>query len=141
MCSSDLAFVSACVEAIHSAAAGGGRLSLRGGGSKSFYGRPDADGVTALDLRSNEGIVDYEPTELVVTACGGTRLAVLQSVLAERGQMLAFEPPSFGESATVGGMVACGLSGPRRAAAGALRDFVLGMSILDRKSTRLNSSH
>jgi glycolate oxidase FAD binding subunit len=125
-------FVSTCAEAIRSAAASGRKLSLRGGGTKAFYGRPDPEGeLVALDLRSNDGIVDYEPTELVVTARGGTPLALLQAALAERGQMLAFEAPSFGEAATVGGMVASGLSGPRRSACGALRDFVLGASILD----------
>jgi glycolate oxidase FAD binding subunit len=76
------------------------------------------------------GIVDYEPTELVITARCGTPLAEIEAVLAERGQMLAFEPPHFGESATFGGMVAAGLSGPRRASAGALRDFVLGARLL-----------
>ena len=124
-------FESASAAAIHSAAASGKRLSLRGGGSKSFYGRPESGGALVLDLRANDGIVDYEPTELVVTVRGGTPLSLLESTLSECGQMLAFEPPSFGDAATVGGMVACGLSGPRRAAAGALRDFVLGMTIMD----------
>ena len=125
-------FELACIEAVRTASAQGRKFSLRGGGSKAFYGRPDHDGMLeVLDLRANAGIVDYEPTELVVTARGGTPLAELEQTLARQGQMLAFEPPAFGDSATVGGMLVCGLSGPRRQSAGAVRDFVLGISILD----------
>jgi glycolate oxidase FAD binding subunit len=74
----------------------------------------------------------------VITARCGTPLAEIEAALAERGQMLAFEPPHFGESATFGGMVAAGLSGPRRASAGALRDFVLGARLLDGNGEVLN---
>jgi glycolate oxidase FAD binding subunit len=77
--------------------------------------------------------VDYEPTELVITARCGTPLAEIEAVLAERNQMLAFEPPHFGEGATLGGAIAAGLSGPRRADAGAVRDFVLGAKSMDGK--------
>ncbi len=104
-------------------------LVLRGGGSKDFVGRSPHGEV--LDLRGHAGIVAYEPTELVVTARCGTTLSHLQAELAARGQWLAFEPPSFGEHATVGGMVAAGLAGPARAAAGAVRDFVLGVRMMD----------
>src|SRR6185436_1866525 len=83
------------------------------------------------------GIVDYEPTELVLTARAGTPLAEVESVLREKGQMLAFEPPHFGDAATLGGCVAAGLSGPRRAYAGAVRDFVLGVRILDGRGVDL----
>ena len=76
-------------------------------------------------------MVAYEPTELVVTVCAGTPLAELEAVLADKGQYLAFEPPHFGPGATVGGCVAAGLSGPRRASAGAVRDFMLGVKLLD----------
>jgi glycolate oxidase FAD binding subunit len=103
-------------------------LQLRGGGSKDFYGGVPAGAV--LDTRGHSGIVSYEPTELVVTARCGTPLAELESALAERRQFLACEPPHFG-AATVGGAVAAGLSGPRRAAAGSLRDFVLGVKVMD----------
>jgi glycolate oxidase FAD binding subunit len=103
-------------------------LRLRGGGSKDFYGR--ASEGELLDTRPYAGIVAYEPTELVVTARCGTSLADLEAALAERGQLLPFEPPHFGD-ATLGGCVAAGLSGPRRASAGALRDFVLGTKIMD----------
>ncbi|MBL8394796.1 MAG: glycolate oxidase subunit GlcE, partial [Candidatus Accumulibacter sp.] len=77
------------------------------------------------------GIVAYEPTELVVTVRAGTPLAELAGTLAGKGQWLAFEPPHCGPAATVGGMLASGLSGPRRQAVGALRDFVLGVKLLD----------
>jgi glycolate oxidase FAD binding subunit len=103
-------------------------LQLRGGGSKDFYGGSPAGAV--LDTRNYSGIVSYEPTELVVTARCGTPLADLESALAERRQFLACEPPRFG-TATVGGAVAAGLSGPRRAAVGSLRDFVLGVKLMD----------
>lgn len=103
-------------------------LRIRGGGSKDFYGGPLAGEV--LDTRSHAGIVSYEPTELVVTARAGTPLAELESALAARRQFLACEPPRF-SAATVGGAVAAGLSGPRRAAVGSLRDFVLGVRLMD----------
>jgi glycolate oxidase FAD binding subunit len=111
--------------------AGGERrsLRLRGGGTKDFYGQALEGEV--LDLRAYAGIVAYEPSELVVTARCGTPLAEIERVLRERGQMLAFEPPHFGAGTTLGGMVAAGLSGPRRQAAGAVRDFVLGVKIMD----------
>ncbi|MDA0190187.1 MAG: glycolate oxidase subunit GlcE, partial [Proteobacteria bacterium] len=116
---------------VRAAAADRTPLRLRGGGSKDFHGEMPADGMAVLDTRAHAGIVAYEPTELVVTARCGTPLAELEAVLAERGQMLPFEPPHFGPGATVGGCVAAGLSGPRRAQAGALRDFVLGARLLD----------
>ena len=115
-------------ETIRGAAAGGKRLRLRGGGTKDFYGQA-LDGEI-LDTRAHAGVVAYDPTELVITARGGTLLAELERTLAEKRQMLAFEPPHFG-AATIGGGVAAGLSGPRRAAAGALRDFVLGVRVMD----------
>jgi glycolate oxidase FAD binding subunit len=118
-------------EQVRAAAAGHGALRIRGGGTKDWYGqRLDGD---ILDTRPYTGIVDYEPTELVITARCGTPLAEIEAVLAERNQMLAFEPPHFGEGATLGGAIAAGLSGPRRANAGAVRDFVLGAKIMDGK--------
>ena len=84
-----------------------------------------------LDTRVLEGISSYEPTELVVTARCGTGLAELEATLAEQGQCLPFEPPHFGAGATVGGMVAAGLSGPSRAAVGSVRDYVLGATLLN----------
>jgi len=110
-------------------------LRLRGGGTKDWYGQ-QLDGEV-LDTRAYAGIIDYEPTELVITARCGTPLAEIEAALAARKQMLAFEPPHFGPGATVGGVVASALSGPRRASAGALRDFVLGAVLMDGHGERL----
>ena len=118
------------------AAADAAPLRIVGGGSKDFYGRP-APGEPLLTAE-HRGIVNYEPSELSVTARCGTPLAELEAVLAEAGQMLAFEPPHFAGGATLGGAIAAGLSGPRRAAAGAARDFVLGASILDGRGAKLS---
>jgi glycolate oxidase FAD binding subunit len=114
---------------IRSASADRRALRIRGGGSKDFYGNEPRGEL--LDTRSHAGIVAYEPTELVITARCGTLLSDLHEVLFKQGQFLAFEPPSFGPGATLGGCVAAGLSGPRRASAGAVRDFVLGAKIID----------
>lgn len=104
-------------------------LRIRGGGSKDWYG--EETGGDPFDTRSWSGIVDYEPTELVITARCGTPLEEIEEVLGAQRQMLAFEPPHFGGGATVGGMLACGLSGPRRQAAGGVRDFVLGTVLMN----------
>lgn len=119
-------------------AAGRDRRPLRivGSGSKSFYGR-DTYG-DALETSSYRGIVSYEPTELVITARAGTPLAEVEAVLAAKRQMLPFEPPHLGPGATLGGCIAAGLSGPRRAYAGALRDYVLGVRMMDGKGDVLN---
>jgi glycolate oxidase FAD binding subunit len=122
-------------ERIRAASAAKRPLRLRGGGTKDFYGGELAGEI--LDTRSHAGIAGYEPTELVVTARCGTPLAELEAALAANRQMLAFEPPHFGAGATLGGCVAAGLSGPRRATAGALRDFVLGARILDGRAHEL----
>lgn len=109
-------------------------LRIRGGGSKDWYGQGLAgDVLDILDTNAHRGVVDYEPTELVITARCGTPLAEIEALLAEHGQMLAFEPPHFGASATFGGAIASGLSGPRRATSGAVRDFVLGAVLMDGK--------
>jgi glycolate oxidase FAD binding subunit len=117
------------IDAVRQAAADGRTLRLRGGGTKDFWGQSLTGDV--LDTRGYQGIVSYEPSELVVTARCGTPLAELEAALAEKGQCLAFEPPHFGPGATVGGMVAAGLSGPARATAGAVRDFVLGARFIN----------
>jgi len=120
---------------IREAAAQKRPLRIRSGGTKDFYGgTAHGDELSARDYR---GIVSYEPTELVITARAGTPLAEIESVLREKSQMLAFEPPHFGAAATLGGCVAAGLSGPRRAYAGAVRDFVLGVRMLDGKGDDL----
>lgn len=113
-------------------------LQICGGGSKDFYGNSIAkQSHGSLNVTAYSGLIDYEPAELVVTARAGTRLAGLEAVLNKNGQMLAFEPPHFGPAATLGGCVASGLSGPRRASAGAVRDFVLGIRMLDGRGNDL----
>ena len=103
-------------------------LRIRGSGSKDFYGEKPAGDT--LDVRGLVGRALHEPTELVVTAPAGMPLAELEAQLAEHGQCLAFEPPHFGPSCTVGGMVATGLSGPSRPRAGSLRDHLLGVTLV-----------
>ena len=127
-------------ETIRQAAAAGKPLRLRGGGTKDFYGQALAGAV--LDTRTHAGIVDYEPTELVISARCGTPLAEIEAALAAKNQMLAFEPPHFGPGATIGGVVASGLSGPRRAAqglySGAVRDHVLGAKLMNGEGVALS---
>ncbi|MBS0373552.1 MAG: glycolate oxidase subunit GlcE [Proteobacteria bacterium] len=110
------------------AAARGVPVRIRGGGSKDFLGaRLEGE---PLDTRDYAGVVDYEPSELVVTARAGTPLATLEALLAASGQCLPCEPPHFGGAPTVGGAVAAGLAGPARAALGGMRDYVLGAKLL-----------
>jgi glycolate oxidase FAD binding subunit len=124
------------IDQLDAARVSGSKLDIRGGGSKAFYG--EAPQGLALDVTGFAGITSYEPTELVITARCGTPLAELEATLAERGQWLAFEPPRFAPNSTVGGMVASGLSGPSRASVGALRDHVLGASLLNGQGEVLN---
>jgi glycolate oxidase FAD binding subunit len=120
---------------IRNAADTGTPLRVRGGGSKDFYGEPPQGEL--LSTAPLSGITSYEPTELVVTAYAGTPLVELESVLAQRGQCLPFEPPHFAGGATVGGMVAAGLSGPARASSGPARDFVLGTTMINGRGESL----
>ena len=117
------------IERVRAAYENDSPLILQGGGSKTFYGNPDEGEV--LSTRAFTGVVDYQPKELVLTARAGTPLAEIEALLAEQHQMLAFEPPHFAGNATLGGCIAAGLSGPRRPYAGAARDFVLGVRIID----------
>jgi glycolate oxidase FAD binding subunit len=126
------------VEQVRAARADGAHLALRGGGTKAFYGEPFEPGARELNLRELSGISAYEPSELVVTVQAGTPLAELEAALAERGQSLPFEPPRFGPSGTVGGMVAAGLAGPARAVVGGVRDYVLGATLLDGRAELLS---
>jgi glycolate oxidase FAD binding subunit len=117
-------------------AAGLGRsLRLGGGGTKNFYGEPLTGEL--LDMSACRGVVSYEPTELVVTVRAGTPLADLENLLATQGQCLPFEPPHFGPGATVGGMVSSGLSGPARASVGAVRDYMLGVQMINGRGEQL----
>ncbi len=104
-------------------------LAILGGGTKHFLGREAQGGPLALG--DHRGVIDYHPEELVLTARAGTPLAELETLLAEHDQMFAFEPPHFGAAATLGGTIAANLSGPRRAYAGAARDFVLGVRVVN----------
>ncbi len=106
-------------------------LRICGSGSKDFYGLATQGEI--LDTRALNGIVSYEPTEMVLTARAGTPLREIEAALAAQSQMLAFEPPHFGPDATLGGCIATGLSGPRRAYTGAVRDYVLGVRMIDGK--------
>ncbi len=117
------------------AAQTGQALRLRGGGTKDFLGQSLQGEV--LDTRAYSGILSYEPSELVITVRCGTPLAEVEAALAEKGQCFAFEPPHFGEGATIGGMVAAGLSGPARASVGSVRDFVLGARVINGKGEHL----
>jgi len=123
-------------EQVKGASASGTALCIRGGGTKDWYG--EARRGSVLDTRAYSGVVDYEPTELVITVRCGTPLAEVEALLAGQRQMLAFEPPRFGAASTIGGVVAAGLSGPRRATAGAVRDFVLGAQLMDGRGELLN---
>jgi glycolate oxidase FAD binding subunit len=122
-------------ERIRAAAAAQRPLCIRAGGSKDFYGGPLAG--EPLDVSALCGITHCEPTELVISARAATPLVELERELAAHRQMLAFEPPLFDGRATLGGAVASGLSGPRRAYAGAVRDFVLGVEMIDGRGERL----
>lgn len=123
-------------ERVLEAQAAGAPLRIRGGGTKDFYGERLEGEV--FDVSGHAGIVDYDPTELVITARGGTPVTEIEAAMKSAGQMLAFEPPQFGAAATLGGCVATGLSGPRRPYAGAVRDFVLGVRVLDGKGEDLH---
>lgn len=119
---------------VRDAAARGACLRVRGGGSKDHLG--DTTRGEVLDTRECQGIVAYEPSELVLRARAGTALAEVEAALAERGQHLAFEPPRFAfhgpaSTTTLGGVVASGLSGPARVSRGAVRDHVLGCTLMN----------
>lgn len=130
----------ALVERVRAAQADGSALEIAGHGSKAFYGGPRHG--EALHTTGLTGISSYEPTELVVSARAGTPIAELEAALAEQGQCLPFEPPRFriGSVAkgTVGGLVAAGLSGPSRASVGAVRDHVLGATLLNGRAEVLS---
>ena len=123
------AAVAAMQDTIRTAATAGRPLAIRGGGTKAFYG--GAANGDVLDTAPVAGIVYYAPTELVITARAGTPLRDVEDAMRTEGQMLAFEPPRFAPGGTLGGAIATGLSGPRRPYAGAARDFVLGVRLLD----------
>jgi glycolate oxidase FAD binding subunit len=132
-------------EVIVDAAAAGTTLDVRGGASKVDYGRPvDADAI--LDVSALSGVGLYEPEELVITVGAGTPMMEIQATLADANQHLAFEPPDYdyvlgraGGGATIGGVVACNLSGPRRIGAGAARDHILGIAAISGRGDAFKS--
>ena len=120
-------------EAVRWALSANEPLEIVGGGSKRGFGRPVQAGHT-LDLSALNGVVAYEPEELVLTAQAGTPMAKILPMLAEHRQQLAFEPPDYGPllggpagTGTLGGLLACGLAGPRRVKDGSARDHTLGI--------------
>jgi glycolate oxidase FAD binding subunit len=123
-------------ERIATATASKSPLRIKGNGTKDWYGQSLQGEV--LDTTAYNGIIAYDPTELVITARAGTSLREIGKALSEKNQMLAFEPPRFDGLATIGGIVASGLSGPRRQAVGAVRDFVLGAVLMDGKADVLH---
>lgn len=112
------------------------KLNIVGRGSKKFLGRQVS--ASELSLAEHEGIVSYKPTELVLTARGGTSIAAIDQMLLENGQMLASDPPKFGGDGSIGGSLACNLSGPGRPWSGSLRDSVLGVKIINGSGDVLN---
>jgi len=133
--------LNALTERIRDAAAHHTPVRIQGCGSKDFYGESLQGEV--LDTRAYSGITSYEPSELVVTVRAGTPLLELEAALAGRGQCLAFEPPRFASpqgldgGGTCGGMVAAGLSGPARASVGSIRDYVLGVKLINGRAEHL----
>ncbi len=123
------------VERIEAARRDGEPLSIVAGASKRFVGR--ASRGNPLDVAAHQGIVSYEPGELVLTVRAGTRLAEIEAALAEHGQALQFEPPQFDGAATIGGTLACNASGPARPWSGSVRDAVLGVELVTGRAQRL----
>lgn len=117
------------VEQVNEAASHETPLRIMAGNSKAFYGN-NTQGEP-LNIGGYRGIISYEPTELYITVRAGTPLIEVEQTLAESGQMLAFDPPRENEATTIGGVIACGLSGPRRPYAGAARDFILGITCIN----------
>ena len=111
-------------------------LSIEGGGTKSWYGNTNT--LAKLNTRTYSGILEYQPEELVITACAGTPLKEIEVALKDKNQVLAFEPPHFGQYATFGGAIAAGLAGPGRISVGNFRDFVLGARVMDGKGRDLS---
>lgn len=124
-------------EQVLQARSSGEKLNIVGGGSKAFIGREPNPKARILDMSGHTGIVDYHPVELVMTVRAGTPLSDIEAALAEQGQALHFESPHFGSGSTIGGTLACNLSGPSRPWAGSVRDQVLGIRLLNGKGEHL----
>ena len=120
-------------ELVRVTSASRGHLVIEGGGSRSRVGARPAEGATRIDLGAFSGVIDYEPTELVLTAGPATPLDEIEALLAANNQMLAFEPPRHARLCgrpdaipTLSGALASNAGGPRRLSAGAARDHFLG---------------
>ena len=130
------------IEELCEIVAAGGKLRLRGGGSKDAIGAPTPE-ATIVDMRGFAGVVDYDPPELVLTVGAGTPLTEVQALVAAEGQMLAFDPFDHGAllggnagEATIGGVIAAGVSGPGRLSGGAARDHLLGFTAVSGRGER-----
>jgi len=104
-------------------------LTIVGGNTKAFMGRQTTGKL--LSTAEHSGIINYQPVELVLTARAGTPIIEIEQALAANNQMLAFEPPVFSASSTIGGTLACNLSGPARPWSGSIRDHVLGVGLIN----------
>jgi len=116
------------IDQVKTAYANDSALKIIGGNSKDFLQACSTD--ASLEMTSHAGVVNYEPTELVLTARAGTPVVEIEQLLADNGQYLSFEPPHFTENTTIGGAVASGMGGPRRPWGGAPRDVLLGCRLL-----------
>ena len=124
-------------ERVRHALAKNAALNIFAGRTKSFLGRHH-EGIP-LDLSTLTGIISYEPNELVLVARPGTKLSKIEALCHGENQYFAFEPPAWGAAATIGGTVACNLSGPRRFKMGALRDHLLGAELIDGRGERIRT--
>jgi glycolate oxidase FAD binding subunit len=132
-------------QAVRWALANDKALEVAGAGTKRAIGRPSQTDVT-LDLSGLTGVTLYEPEELVLSAKAGTPLAEIEALLAKNNQELAFEPADYGPlfgaaagQATIGGVLAANLSGPRRIKSGAARDHFLGVTAVTGRGDTIKS--
>lgn len=124
------------IEQVQAAQAADTAVKIEGGGSKQHLCGRDVEGEI-LSTKEHQGIIHYDPNELVLTALAGTKLTELNAALDENAQMLSFEPPHFSEAATLGGTLACNQSGPARPWGGSIRDMVLGVRLINGKAEHL----
>ena len=115
----------------------GEALLIHGGKSKIHLLGRDVQ-ASPLDVSHHRGIIDYQPGELVLTARAGTPLAEITEALAEHDQVMSFEPPLYDGHATLGGTLACNLSGPARPWGGSIRDMVLGVKLINGRGEELS---
>jgi glycolate oxidase FAD binding subunit len=132
-------------QAVRSALAGGKTLEVVGRGTKRAIGRA-AQWDATLDLSGLSGVTLYEPEELVLSAKAGTPLAEIEALVANSKQELAFEPMDYAcvmggvaEAASIGGVLAANLSGPRRIKSGAARDHFLGVNAVSGRGETFKS--